>query len=115
MRSSLLLRSDVPVSQFGRFRPLYPSRPSTSSASSSLVQPRPLSVPPNVQIPHYVPRDFFGSPKLPKWTKRVPKGGPVKLGGAEEQGVRAAGRLAKQVLDRAEELVMVRPNRTTSQ
>jgi methionyl aminopeptidase len=109
MRVSSVRKSIVPLSQFGRFLPLFSPRP-TGSPPTLPPFPRPLPVPRDgVAVPHYVPRDFWGSPRLPQYPGRVPRGGRIKLGGEEERKLRAAAKLARDVLNRAGELVKVCP------
>lgn len=106
--SRLAPSSSVPVSQFGRYRPLYSSRLGPLTAF-----PPPNPVPSSILKPHYVPPEFWslhdgGQPIVAPPT---PKGGKIILGGPEEHGIRAAARLAKEVLTEAGRLVKVRASR----
>ncbi|KAL7416733.1 peptidase M24, structural domain-containing protein [Mrakia frigida] len=116
--SSLLSSSSstVPISQFGRYHVLYPSRFTLPPSSF----PAPHPVPSSIAIPHYVPPNFWSlhssssnaQPIVPS-PEPNPKGGKIVFGGKEEKGVREAAKLASEVLKEAGRLV--KPGVTTAE
>jgi methionyl aminopeptidase len=112
MRPSLP-RLKVIANQFGTYELIHPP----PAPSKHLIHlPRryhpPLDVPPHIDRPSYVPRNWFTRRKADEKIEQGQEEGTeearIALGGEEERGVRQAGRLVAEVMSLVEPMIQVR-------